>query len=275
MTSGTGRKFFEMFETTCQQTVKQIMICFPFSFAWIIMLFFSLMLNTSTPFSSPASVQPTGFCLRRSRVLLRRWTAGFCFWVAVASSVPLRRLLSSCHAPLVLTAALTGVIPVSFDRRFCSSPLQSTLLPRFRCSMVEGWLKTIDSIGNVSLCLTRSSVKMVLVEHLSFIPVVWSLLLQAFCFNRFDSRWFEFVVSRLELHQRRKILWLVRLWVDLTLKFQAPSILLSLSLRFFERDPVLVCFRWICRLHLRRNRSAGWRSVVTRMVDTCPGHAKC
>ncbi|CAN6865139.1 unnamed protein product, partial [Brassica oleracea] len=78
------------------------------------------------------------FCLRRSRVLLRRWTAGFCFWVAVASSVPLRRLLSPCHAPLVLTAALTGVIPVSFDRRFCSSPLQSTLLPRFRCSMVEG-----------------------------------------------------------------------------------------------------------------------------------------
>ncbi|CAN6914292.1 unnamed protein product, partial [Brassica oleracea] len=73
-----------------------------------------------------------------SGVLLRRWTAGFCFWVAVASSVPLRRLLSPCHAPLVLTAALTGVIPVSFDRRFCSSPLQSTLLPRFRCSMVEG-----------------------------------------------------------------------------------------------------------------------------------------
>ncbi|CAN6914294.1 unnamed protein product, partial [Brassica oleracea] len=62
---------------------------------------------------------------------------------------------------------------------------------------------------------------------------------------------------RLELHQRRKILWLVRLWVDLTLKFQAPSILLSLSLRFFERDPVPVYFRWICRLDLRRNRSAG------------------
>ncbi|CAN6910464.1 unnamed protein product, partial [Brassica oleracea] len=31
------------------------------------------------PFSSPASVQPTGFCLRRSRVLLRRLTAGFLF----------------------------------------------------------------------------------------------------------------------------------------------------------------------------------------------------
>ncbi|KAF2600485.1 hypothetical protein F2Q68_00011330 [Brassica cretica] len=144
-----------------------------------------------------ASVQLTEFCVRRSRLLLRRWTAGFCLWVAVASSVLLRRLLSLRHAPLVLTAALTGVIPVSFDHRFCSSPLQSTLLPRFRCSML-------------------------------------------FCFNRFDSRWFEFVVSRLELHQRRKILWLVRLWVDLTLKFQAPSVLLSLSVRFFERDPVPV-----------------------------------
>ncbi|KAF3599412.1 hypothetical protein F2Q69_00033873 [Brassica cretica] len=100
--------------------------------------FLWLQILTFLHIRSPASVQPTGFCLRRSRVLLQRWTAGFCFWVAVASSVPLRRLLSPCHAPLVLTAALTGVIPVSFDRRFCSSPLQSTLLPRFRCSMVEG-----------------------------------------------------------------------------------------------------------------------------------------
>ncbi|CAN6848433.1 unnamed protein product [Brassica oleracea] len=33
--------------------------------------------------------------------------------------------------------------------------------------------------------------------------------------------------------------------------------MLSLSLRFFERDPVPVCFRWICGLDLCRNRSAG------------------
>ncbi|KAF2563982.1 hypothetical protein F2Q70_00019062 [Brassica cretica] len=83
-----------------------------------------------SPASVLASVQPTGFCLWRSRVFLRWWTAGFCFWVAVASSVPLRRLLSPRHALLVLTATLTGVIPVSFDRRFYSSLLQSTLLPR-------------------------------------------------------------------------------------------------------------------------------------------------
>ena len=60
---------------------------------------------------------------------------------------------------MVLTAALTGFVPVSSDRRFSSSPLQLTLLPRFRSSFLEGWLKTIDFIGNVSLCLTRSSVK--------------------------------------------------------------------------------------------------------------------
>ncbi|CAN6893810.1 unnamed protein product, partial [Brassica oleracea var. botrytis] len=67
---------------------------------------------------------------------------------------------------------------------------------------------------------------------------------------------------RLELHQRREILWLVRLSVDLTLKSQAVFLVrfqfpLSFPLRFFERDPVPVCFRWICRLDLRRNRSDG------------------
>ncbi|KAF3513365.1 hypothetical protein F2Q69_00000242 [Brassica cretica] len=65
-------------------------------------------------------------------------TAGCCLWVAVVSSVPLRRLLSPHHASLVSTAAFTGVIPASFDRHFCSSPLQSTLLPRSYALVYSG-----------------------------------------------------------------------------------------------------------------------------------------
>ena len=116
--------------------------------------------------------------------------------------------------------------------------------------MVKGWLKTIDSIGTW-ICVWLD-------QHLFFFKLLW--------FNRFDSRWFEFDVSRLELHQRREILWLVRLLVDLTFKSQAVFLvclqfLLSSSLRLFERDHVPVCFRWICRLDLRWWWFAWWTRV--------------
>ncbi|KAF2582620.1 hypothetical protein F2Q68_00004563 [Brassica cretica] len=86
--------------------------------------------------------------------------------------------------------------PVQFDRHFCSSPLQSTLLP---------WPREERSFG--------------------FSSVSW---------------------LSIDLMLKPKAVYLERL-----------QILLSFRLRFFERDPVPVCFRWISRLDLRLNRYAG------------------